>query len=313
MQRDAVPLGYRIESVWGTDPLASNLAILGLVTSCKVTVEQNREARRGVGAGVDPLLFVWKEQRVSVDLEWDVQDENPANSLISLFLGDAPNGATGAIVNRPNATDKNLRTFTLEVGFNWPNTDEYWQVKGLMGQRLELAWTDHVLKAKANFVGKSVSKTSAIALAAPSLSALAPFDGYEDGTLSFAAPAVANPMSDNFRVIVENVLRHKGIIGGGRTIGYLQVAGRNVFAEFDALKTGSEFVDLFLAEPNTAAGNVDITATVSKSAGAEYISAVLSNAEVVSQGGPPEVKDSDEEFEEAWRFQAKTYAFDVKS
>src|SRR6266571_4962618 len=142
MQRDAVPLGWRIETTWGTDPLANNLPIPGLVQNCKVSVQQNREAQRGVGSSVDPLLFRWKGHVVSVDLEYEIQDDNPNNSLISMALGDAPNAGTGVIVNRPNATNKNLRTFTLELGFDWPNTDEFWQVKGCMIRRFEMAWQD---------------------------------------------------------------------------------------------------------------------------------------------------------------------------
>lgn len=321
MQRDAVPLGYRIESTWGTDPLASNLAILGQVTRCKVNINQNREAQRGVGAGVDPLRFRWKRHDVSVELEYEVQDDNPNNSLLSMALGDAPNAGTGVIVNRPNASNKNLRTFTLELGFDWPNADEYWQVKGCIIRRFELALQDHALVAKLNILGKTVGQPlTAPAMTPPAMSGLEAFDSYEDGTIvaSISRGVASNfeVMSEHFRISIENVLRANGTIAGGRGVGYAQIAGRSVYADFDALKTGSDLVTAMMSGPDSATVNspqsVDFDITLSKNAAAEFIKAQLTDCQMIGQGGP-EVKDADDEWMEAWRFQAKTYAFDVKT
>ncbi len=312
MQRDAVPIGYRIESVWGTDPLSGNLAVLGVVRSCKVSVRQNREPQRGVGAGVDPKLFRRKGLQVTIDLEYEVQDDNPANSFLGLALGDAPNAGTGVIVNRPNGTNKNLRSFTMEVGFDWPATDEYWQVTGCMVRRLEDRWADDTFVRKLNIQGKVVAApTSAPAVAPPSLSALSMFDPYAEGSVTFTNPSVANHVETDFAFIVENALKGAGIVGGGRGLGYLQIAGRNVFAEVNTLKAGSDFVTQFFAAPNAAAAQVDVTATVSKSSGAEYVSYALTDCEIVGDSGP-EYADSDDEVKESWRFQAKAYACDVK-
>jgi hypothetical protein len=311
MQRDVVPLGYRIETTWGVDPLAGNLPILGLVRRCRITVRQNREARRGVGSGIDPLLFTWKEHQISVDLEYEVQNEIPTNSRIALALGSAPNGVTGVITNWPAGTDRNLRTYTLEAGYDWPNADEFYQVKGLMTQRLEIDWTDDTLIFRENLIGKSVGvPTTAPAMTAPSLSMLEVFDAFEDGTLAFASPTISDVFAERWQVVIENTLRHSGIVGGGRSIGYLQLAGRNVFVPMNLLKTGSGFVSLFYTAPNLAAANVDITATISKNAAAEFIKATLTNCEIVDEQGV-EYTDEEAEVKETWRLQAKSYAFDV--
>ncbi len=321
MQRDAVPLGYRIESVWGTDPLAGNLPIPGQVLRCKVNVNQNREPMRGVGSSVDPLRFKWKQHDVSIDLEYEVQNDSPTNSPLSLSLGDAPDAGTGAITNRPTASNKNLRSFTLELGFDWPNADEYWQIVGCMIRRLEVGLRDHALVYRANILGKQTGQpTTAPALSPPSLLSIEPFDSFEDGTVvaSIARGVAGNfdVLSDNLRIIIENVLRGRGVVGTGRGLGYLQLAGRSVYVEFTGLKTGSELVTAMFTGPDAATLNspqsIDFDVTLSKSSGQEFIKAALNNCEHVGQGGI-EVADEDEEMAEDWRFQARSYAFDVKT
>jgi len=317
MQRDAVPIGWRIETTWGIDPLAGNLPVLGLVRSCKVTVSQNREPQRNVGSSVDPLLFRWKQHQVSVDMGYEVQDDNPTNSFLGMALGDAPNATTGVIVNRPNATNKNLRSFTLELGFDWPNPDEYWRVRGCMVRRLEDSWIDDTLVRKMNILGKIADPpVTTPFMTPPALSSVEVFDAYEDGTVTFSNPTpTADFMASNFRLVIENVLRASGIVKSTspeRAVGFMQIADRNVFAEFEALKTMSDFMTLFFGAPNLAASNIDITATLTKSAAAEYISAALLNCEIVGQAGL-EVKQDDEEMRESLRFQAKSFTWDVKS
>lgn len=315
MQRDVDVLGHEEETVaWGTDQATTRLAVLGIVSRATLASRQNRQAYRGVGAGVDPTGFYWKGYENELDMDWEIQDEKPANSFIGYALGSAPNGATGIITNYPDATNANLRSFTLEAGYDWPNTDQYYLLLGNIVERLELEYRDSVLRGRMKTRVKTVpDPTSSRAAAAPALSTLAPFDAYEDLTLTFANPTITDVMPDVLRIIIENKLRFGRFVGqGNRGLGYCQLAGRDVFVEMEDLKTSTAFEDLFYAAPDLAAGDVDITATISKNTGAEYISAVLSNCQVIGDMGW-EFGDRDEEIREVIRFQAKSYAFDVKS
>ncbi len=314
MQRDVDILGYEIESTWGTDPATTRLPILGIVGTATLTSRQNRLAYRGVGAGVDPTGFSWKGYDNELDFEWEIQDENPLNSFIALALGSAPNGATGAITNWPDGTNHNLRSFVVEAGYDWPNTDEHYLLLGNIVERLELEYRDSSLFGRVKTRVKTVpDPATSRAVAAPGLSTLAPFDSFEDLTLTFANPTINDVMPEFLRIIIENKLRFGRVVGqGDRGLGYCQLAGRDVFAEMDSLKTSTGLEDLFYGAPDVAAGDVDITAVLSKNSGSEYISAALSNCQLIGDMGW-NFGDRDEEVRETTRFQAKTYSFDVKS
>lgn len=314
MMREVDIIGYEVESVWGTDLASTRLAIPGVVQSAKLVARQNRAAYRGVGAGVDPTGFYWKNYDLELDVEYLVQDDEPANSIIGLALGSAPDGGTGAITNYPDATHHNLRSFTVEGGFDWPGTDEFYLLKGCIIERLELDYRDSLLTIRFKARVKDMPDPgSSRAVAAPDLLTLAPFDSYEDCTLTFANPTISNVYPDVVRIIVENKLKYGRFVGqGSRGLGYCQIAGRDVFAEFSTLKTSVGLEDLFFAAPDVAGGDVDITAVLSKNTAAEYISVLLDDAQVVGDMGF-DFGDRDEELREMVRFQAKTYSFDVKS
>lgn len=314
MQRDVDVLGYEIETLWGTDPATARLAILGIVGTATLTSRQNRAAYRGVGAGVDPTGYYWKGYENELDFEWEIQNENIANSFIALALGSPPNGTTGAITNWPDATNHNLRSFTVEAGYDWPNTDEFYVLLGCIVERLELEYRDSTLVGRLKARVKTVADPgSSRAVAAPALSTLAPFDAFEDATLTFANPTISDVLPETVRIIIENKLRFGRVVGqGNRGLGYCQLAGRDVFVELDTLKTSTGLEDLFYAAPDVAAGDVDITAVISKNGGAEYISAALTNCQVIGDMGW-DFGDRDEEVRETLRLQAKSYSFDVKS
>jgi hypothetical protein len=315
VERDVDIYGYEVESVWGTDLATTRLPIPGIVETAKLLIRENKAAYKGSGSGgYDPAGFYRKAHDVELSVGMIVQDDKPSNSLLGLALGSAPDAGTGVITNYPDATNANLRSFTLEMGYTWPGTDRYYLARGCMIRRLEMAYRESLLRYLLNIVVKDVpAPSSSRAAAAPSLLTVSPFDCYEDSTLTFANPTISNHHVDEFKIVIENKLRTGRKVGqADRGLGSCQFAGRDVFLEMNQRRMGSDFEDLYLADPSTVAADVDVTAVLSKNAAAEYISAVLTNCQVIGDWGP-EYRDVDEEMKDAFRLQAKSYAFDAKS
>lgn len=307
MQRDVVPLGYSIETVWGTDPATTRLAFLGVMRSAKLTIKENTQSYRGIGAGLKPKGFLRKKREVVLDMEYLVQDDKPTNSILGLALGSAPDAVTGIITLYPNAANPNLRSFTVECG----STGRFYQVKGCRIKKLQMVYNDSELVFKISAVAKDFSLTETPAVAPPSLSTLAPFDCYSDGMATFTNPTIAGQIVDNLILTIDNNLVEGSQIGGGRTIGYLQIGGRKVFIGFDNIITDIALENIIYTDPATAAGNVDIAMIVSKNAGVEYIRASLTDCTPLSEGGY-DFKDEDTEQRRTYNFEAKDYEFDVK-
>ena len=171
VERDVDIYAYEVESTWGTDPATTRLPIPGTVESAKLLIRQNKVAYRGSGSGgYDPQGFYWKAMDVELSMAMIVQDDSPSNSLLGLALGSAPNITTGVITNYPDATNANLRSFTLEMGYEWPGTDRYYLARGCMIRRLEMAYRESVLRYLLNIVVKDVPTPAASrAVSAPSL------------------------------------------------------------------------------------------------------------------------------------------------
>lgn len=314
-ERDVDIYGYELESEWGTDVATTRLPLPGIVESAKLLIRQNKVAYRGSGGGgYDPQGFYWKGMDVELSMAVIVQDDDPDNSLLSIALGSAPNGTTGVITNYPDATHANLRSFSLEMGYEWPGTNRYYVARGCMIRRLEMAYRDNELRYLLAIVCKDIATPAAArAAAAPDNLTLSPFDSYEDSTLTFATPTITNHHLDEFKIIIENKLRAGRKVGQtSRGLGSCQFTGRDVFLEMVQRRMGSDFEALYLADPALAAADVNVTAVLSKNTAAEYISAVLTDCQVIGDWGP-EYRNVDEELKDVFRLQAKTYAFDVKS
>ncbi len=281
LQRQAKVAGYNVEADWGTDPGGTRLAILG-VAKVTLTINQNRGPYQGTGAGFDPQGYKWGEQEITIETEDKVQDDNKNNSLIAMALGSAPDGTTGIITNYPTASYGNIRSATWELGFDWDGTDIYFVVVGCRIKKFELEYGDHELIRRITWVCKSYTHSATATGTLPSLSTLEWFDPQEDGTYTWANPTISGVMLEKMKVTIENITKEKGVLGGGRGKGYIQVTGRKVLIDFAPWVTGWDFFNLVEGAPNAAAGNFDLTAVLSKNTTAEYISLAMTNCEIIS-------------------------------
>ena len=313
LMREVRPIGYTIEATRGTDPGGVRLPFLGIIESAKYKVDEHRSAYYGVGAATTPTGFRREGRDITFDMTMLLQDDNPANSLLSLFLGDAPNGTTGTITLRPNTTNNNLRSITIEAGYDTAGTDRYCCIKGCLGEKFELSLEENLVKLTTSWIVDDVTNSDTYTgTAPPSLSTLRPFDGCNDSTWTFANPTISTYDLKTAKFIGENKIETGGKLGAGRTKKYGQIVGRKVFCELDVRRLFSTWETAYLADPSTTTAEQDITCVLSKNTAAEYLSIALTDCQIVD---PISVGYDDKEdvMVDKYRFQAKGYTFDDKA
>jgi len=312
VQLDADTIGYEAETTWGTDVATTRLAFPWDISRATFRYDEHKESRKPVGSSIDPAAWKRKMRTVELDVEGLLLDDKPSNSPFSFFLGSAPNGGTGIVTNYPDATTRNIRSKTVECGYTWPSTDEYAQIKGLRGKRLEVRAVDYEVQVKASYIGKDFARTTTRAAAEPALPTTLPFDGYNDSTITLATPTMDATEISNLAVIIENTLagEKKGKVGGTRSIGHSQIAGRKVYVEIEKDMVNDEWRDMLEASPDAAAADVNVTWTLSKNAAAEFVKFTLSNCQIISQASLEFTAD-ETEMKENYRLEAKTYELDV--
>jgi len=308
---------YSEEVTWGTDPLASRLPFLGVMRNWKVTTDHNVEAYYE-GQNAQPQGYMERARDVHLTFECDLKDDNPANSLLAFAFGGVPNGGTGVVTNRHSLTNRDLRSFTMQAGIDWSQTDEWWRVRGCKIRRAEIDWNfkQHLVKAKMDVVPRYFDKQSTphVDISAISPSALAPFDPQAHGTYTLANPTIAGIIANNLKVVVENGILTDGVIKSGaasdRYIGLAAPIGTSVFVELDTYRSVDDFLDQYTAARDTAAAEVDFTLTLSRAAAAQFIKITLTDCQLLG------AYDLEWRMEkgvaiEHLRFQAKTWQLDV--
>jgi hypothetical protein len=312
--KDCDVIGWEPEVTWGVDVATTRLAPRIDIKKFDLTVDKNVEARVDIGDGVDPAGFWSAGTFVDFDLEGKLLDDIPANSLIAMALGSAPDAGTGAVTNYPNASFKNLRTATWEAGYTHGALSDYWRLRGCILKRLELRAHDFRLDIKMKWVGKDYTRQGTRFVAAPARPTALPFDGYKDATLTLASPTLDSTEQTDLAIIIENVIdgEKSGYVGGGAGVGHLQIVGRTVTVEVNRHQINDEFQDLFDAAMDAAARDVTMTAQWSKAAAAEFVKFTLSDCQPISPQRHSLTSESASK-KEAWIFRAKTYSFDDKT
>ena len=312
--RDFTPFGYSFESTWGTDPATARLPFLGDIKKAVVSgPDWQKEARRSIGSGIDPKGFARKWKKVGFNLEMNLADDNPSNSLLGLALGSAPNGTTGLITNYPTTSYGNLRSITIEGGFDWPDTDEFWLLTGCMIESLDLTLEDGLAKEEIKFSVKDCVRSSSRAVAAPTESTTSLFNPNDDATVTWNTSPVPTVYGEKLKFSIQNKLKSKAVVGPTPTLGYCEIVGRDVFLEATIPRVDDVFLDKYEADPSSADAELtSIILNLAKNSNSEYINITLNNPQVL---GPYElnIEDSDAEVMDSWKFQAKTYSVDVKA
>lgn len=311
--RDLVPWGYEVESVWGTDLMTTRLPFLGDMKRASIAVNPNKEVRRSISSGVDPKGFARKKEDITFEWELLLADDNPANSLISLALGSAPNVATGAITNYPDATHSNLRSLTIEGGYQWPGTDLYWKVLGCRIQNLSLEFAENQVKMTGKAVCKTRVRASTPAAASPTESATSLFDGYGDAVLTWTNPALSLTQSiSRLALSINNTILANPTVQGGRGISYAEMVEREVSVDLDTNKVDSELLNMLAADPSDGAtAQIDLDVVLTKNTAAEYIWVHLGDCQIVGEE-KFDTKDAPELLNESFRLVATSYYAIVK-
>jgi hypothetical protein len=210
--RDFTPWGYSYESAWGTDPATSRLPFLGDVARMTVALDEQKEVRRSVGSGIDPKGFCRKARKIDANLVMNLADDNPDNSFLALALGSAPN-ASGVVTNYPSGSNRNLRSVSIEGGFD-AAFDEFYLLKGCMVQSLDLIFEEGFVREEVKFVCKDLVRSSSRAVVAPTESTTSLFNPHDDVTMTWNGTPIPVVYEQRMKLSIQNKLSAKHTEGG---------------------------------------------------------------------------------------------------
>ena len=288
-----------------------------IVKEASIKRNENVEEYVGIGSTVHTKKFFRRRRDLEVTvtgiLKQTYDGTNLDSAFLSLWLGDAP-VAAGTIALRPNTTNNNLRSATIEIGYISPAGNRFYRIRGCMGKNLTLRTVNDYIEFAGTLVAQDTTIGTAAAAALPAEPTVKPFNPNQDSTWSFTTPTVTGLDLVEWAWKVENVLLVKGtqIQAAGRTIGEPQIAGRKTMLDLTLWRSGHNFEDQ-LANNDPAAdvgAQQDVSWTLSKNSGAQFLHLTWTKARVVN-AFQLELSDDDATIIDKWSLAPETYAVDV--
>jgi len=317
IQREAKIPGWSIETGgYGVDPVGTRLEVGGIVKRWRPKLEDNVESYVGLGGSPHVKSFFRKGREVEWEMAWLMKREQVTSSLLAMTLGDAPSGGTGVITLRGNSTNNNLRSMTLEDGWDSQSNDRFYQIKGAMVREARLTLKDHLVDVLMSGPAQDRTKSSAATGTLPtSQPSPRPFDPDADATWAFTGPAGAitgvEVAEATFDIMNELKVKSTQMGAASRNIGEPQWVGRKVTLKLSLWRTLNTFDDLYADnDPSGSAAELDVDLTLSKNAGAEFLKVNLTDCRIV-EAYTVELKDEDDLVYEELTLEPESHAWDV--
>jgi len=131
---DYSEIGYSLEGTPGTDPATQRLAFPGDITTFEPNYTYDKKTRwRPHSRDPAGSYATWFDTSLHIEMLPFDEFNAGANSMLALAVGSAPDAGTGVITNQ-----NNLRTFTVQHGWDLPTTDVWRRIRYCMIDTYEL-------------------------------------------------------------------------------------------------------------------------------------------------------------------------------
>ncbi len=315
IQREAKIPGWNPETTYGTDPGGTRLEVGGIGKRFRPKLEENVEGYIGIGGSPHVRSFFRKGREVEWELMYLLKRDATTSSLIAMALGDTPDGG-GLITPRPHSTANNLRSMTIEQGWDSVANDRFYQLKGAVVRNMRMTLKDHIVEMLFN--GPAADRTKSATAAgtlATTLPTPRPFDDQADATWTFTGPSGAITGVDVEQAVwdVQNILKLKGTQAGSasRNIGEPQLVNREQTLKLTLWRTSNVFDDLYADnDPAGSSSELDIQVVLAKNANAEYFRLTLTDCRII-EAYTVELKDEDDVIMEEITVKPESYVVDL--
>src|SRR3990167_8788118 len=139
---NVVPIGFSPEVTYGTAVNTGRRAIPGHVLTAMFKTSENVKDYVEIGQNANTVAFYRGRREVDWKLSYEMTDDydgtNADSSLWSYALGSSPSAGVPTLI--PNTSTANLRSFTMEMGYDFSGTDAFYLLTGCMIKSCELSF-----------------------------------------------------------------------------------------------------------------------------------------------------------------------------